>query len=118
MHTTVLDEVATLRQEKAELRARAESAELAYWQVRARAAEGELEHRRTLEASGLSARELQVLGLIATGATNREIGAALYVVEQTVKYHTTNIYRKIGVTSRTAAAVWALQRGIDADGSS
>lgn len=60
---------------------------------------------------GLTAREQQVLTLIAQGHTNQEIARALVVSEKTVKNHVTNILRKLGVRDRTQAAVWALRSG-------
>ncbi|HEY0944698.1 MAG TPA: response regulator transcription factor [Opitutaceae bacterium] len=60
----------------------------------------------------LSPRELEVLQLVAKGLSNREIGAALRVVEGTVKIHVTNILTKLGVADRTQAIVVAMKRGI------
>jgi ATP/maltotriose-dependent transcriptional regulator MalT len=55
-------------------------------------------------AEPLSARELEVLDLIAAGLTNQQIAARLYVSLHTVKSHARNIYAKLGVSSRTQAA--------------
>lgn len=60
----------------------------------------------------LSDRELEVLQLIATGASNKEIGAQLYITEGTVKNHVTNILGKLGVRDRTQAALKAKELGI------
>ncbi len=60
----------------------------------------------------LSDRELQVLRLVATGATNKEIGAALFIAEGTVKNHLTNILGKLGVRDRTQAALKAKELGL------
>ena len=57
---------------------------------------------------GLSPREYEVLTLVADGRSNREIGAALFISDRTVARHLTNIYNKIGVTSRTQAARYAI----------
>jgi DNA-binding NarL/FixJ family response regulator len=62
--------------------------------------------------SQLSARESEVLQLVAKGLSNKEIGAALHVVEGTVKIHLTNILAKLGVSDRTQAIVVAVKRGI------
>jgi DNA-binding NarL/FixJ family response regulator len=59
----------------------------------------------------LTEREREVLGLMAQGKENAEIAAALAISERTVKFHVGNIYAKLGVTSRTAAVVEAIQRG-------
>jgi two-component system NarL family response regulator len=63
-------------------------------------------------APALSKREIGVLELVATGMSNREIGATLFVSETTIKFHLKNIYSKLGVDDRTEAAFVALQRGI------
>ena len=56
---------------------------------------------------GLTQRELQVLALIADGATNRQIGASLYMAEKTASVHVSRILAKLGVHSRTQAAAMA-----------
>jgi DNA-binding CsgD family transcriptional regulator len=61
---------------------------------------------------GLTRRECEVLALVAGGDSNRQIGEQLYISERTVARHLTNIFHKIGVTSRTQAARYALDRGI------
>ena len=65
-------------------------------------------------ASGppLSPREIEVLELIAAGRSNKEIGAALFIAEGTVKTHVASIHEKLGVRDRTEAVVRAVQRGI------
>jgi DNA-binding CsgD family transcriptional regulator len=59
------------------------------------------------EPHGLSAREVEVMSLIADGQTNGEIAAHLFLAEKTVKNHVRRIYSKLGVGSRPAAiAYW------------
>ncbi|HYC71910.1 MAG TPA: response regulator transcription factor [Opitutaceae bacterium] len=65
-----------------------------------------------LMMSQLSAREIEVLTLIARGMSNKEIGAQLDVVEATVKVHVTNILAKLGVSDRTQAIIAGVRRGI------
>ncbi len=60
-------------------------------------------------ADGLSVRELQVLRLIGKGMANKQIGRALGISERTVKVHVGHVFRQIGVTDRTSAALWGKQ---------
>ena len=60
----------------------------------------------------LTARELEVLRAAAEGQTNAQIGRQLWVTEQTVKFHLSNIYRKLGVSNRTEASRYALVNGL------
>jgi ATP/maltotriose-dependent transcriptional regulator MalT len=69
----------------------------------------------TAEASlpaGLTAREGEVLSLAASGKTNKEIAATLHLSERTVARHLSNIFTKVGVTSRTAAAAFAYENDL------
>jgi ATP/maltotriose-dependent transcriptional regulator MalT len=59
--------------------------------------------------SGLTAREVEVLRLVAAGKSNQEIAAVLFLSEKTVARHLSNIFTKLGVTSRTAAAAFAFE---------
>jgi DNA-binding NarL/FixJ family response regulator len=61
---------------------------------------------------GLSAREREVLDLIAEGATNPQIGARLFLSPHTVKEHTSALYRKLGVRNRAEAVQQAQRRGL------
>jgi DNA-binding NarL/FixJ family response regulator len=60
----------------------------------------------------LSPRELEILGAVARGLSNKQIGRQLYVSEATVKTHLLRIFSKLGVNDRTAAVTIALERGI------
>ena len=62
--------------------------------------------------SELSGRELQILGLIVKGMSNRQIGDALEIAEATVKWHVNIIFSRLNVSHRTQAAVTALSRGL------
>lgn len=61
---------------------------------------------------GLSARELEVLGLLAEGKTNREIGEALFITEKTAGHHVSSILSKLGVRGRVEAAALAVKVGL------
>lgn len=60
----------------------------------------------------LSAREKDVLRLIANGLTNQEIAHRLFISPHTVKNHVSHIYQKIGMDDRTKVALWAIRAGI------
>ena len=60
----------------------------------------------------LTQRESEVLRQLAFGLTNKEIAQALHISYETVKEHVQHILRKIGVTDRTQAAVWAVRKGL------
>ena len=60
----------------------------------------------------LTQRELEILRLVAEGHTNGHIARQLWVTEQTVKFHLSNIYRKLDVTNRTEASRWAQINGL------
>jgi ATP/maltotriose-dependent transcriptional regulator MalT len=62
--------------------------------------------------AGLTAREAEVLRLVATGRSNRDIAAELVVSEHTVARHLNNIFAKLGVSSRTAATAFAFERDL------
>ena len=67
---------------------------------------------QTPAAESLSAREVEVLDLVARGSSNRAIGRQLNISEATVKYHLIHIFGKLGVDDRTAAVTEALDQGM------
>jgi DNA-binding NarL/FixJ family response regulator len=71
-----------------------------------------LRHMHAPVEEALSAREIEVLALVARGASNKEIGRSLYISEGTVKSHLIHIFSKLGVADRTAAVTVALERGL------
>jgi len=64
------------------------------------------------DAPALTQRELEVLRLVAAGAPNSRIAAQLWITEQTVKFHLSKVYRKLGVSNRTAASHHAYVHGL------
>ena len=64
--------------------------------------------------SSLTGRELEILRLVASGATNGVIARQLWITQQTVKFHVSNIYRKLDVANRTEACHYAHVNGIAA----
>ena len=65
-----------------------------------------------IESTGLTEREVAVLQALAQGQSNKEIARSLWLAEQTVKFHLTNIYRKLEVGSRTEAIRAAYEHGL------
>jgi DNA-binding NarL/FixJ family response regulator len=74
-------------------------------------AEGSTEEA-VAKATGITDCELRVLKALAQGHSNKEIAKELFITEQTVKFHLTNIYRKLDVSNRTEAARSAYQHGL------
>jgi len=74
-------------------------------------------HVPTEDLPDLTRRELEILQLVAEGHSNTQLAKMLWVTEQTVKFHLSNIYRKLGVANRTEASRWAQLNGLlDEDG--
>jgi DNA-binding NarL/FixJ family response regulator len=78
----------------------------------------ESDQREALAGTGLTRRETDVLGLLPGGASNREISRQLYLSEKTVKAHLAAVFRKLGVTNRTQAAMAAVSMGMGSPQSS
>jgi HD-GYP domain-containing protein (c-di-GMP phosphodiesterase class II) len=70
---------------------------------------------RTEAPAGLTAREIEVLELVAAGCSNPEIADRLVIARRTAEHHVQNIYAKIGVSSRAAAALFAMEHGLLGD---
>jgi two-component system response regulator DevR len=64
------------------------------------------------DAHDLTRREIEILQLVAEGHSNSQLAALLWVSEQTVKFHLSNIYRKLDVANRTEASRWAQINGL------
>lgn len=67
---------------------------------------------KPIDNSDLTGRELEILRLVSEGMSNAQLARMLWVTEQTVKFHLSNIYRKLGVANRTEASRWAQVNGL------
>jgi DNA-binding NarL/FixJ family response regulator len=70
---------------------------------------------RVERPGGLTRREIEILKLVAEGHSNAQLARMLWVTEQTVKFHLSNIYRKLDVANRTEASRWAQRNGLLGD---
>lgn len=73
---------------------------------------GKLQSAAAISDLTLTSRELEILRYIVEGMSNKEIAAALFISEKTVKNHITSLLRKLDVEDRTQAAVWAVSQGL------
>jgi DNA-binding NarL/FixJ family response regulator len=73
---------------------------------------GEGAEEDAAKAHGLTERETSILKAVGRGLSNQAIAKEFWVTEQTVKFHLTNVYRKLGLANRTEAARYAYQRGM------
>lgn len=71
-----------------------------------------LQEKDKSEESTLTSREIEVLDLIAEGMINKEIAKQLYISEKTVKNHVSNIFKKLNVSDRTQAAIYAFKHNL------
>lgn len=69
-------------------------------------------HKEVPDQVDLTRREIEILRLVAEGHSNAELAGMLWVTEQTVKFHLSNIYRKLNVSNRTEASRWAQLHGL------
>ncbi len=72
----------------------------------------ELDPDHPAGVADLTSREIEILGLVASGFTNAEIANRLWVTKFTVKFHLANAYRKLGVSNRTQAARYMFEHGL------
>ena len=83
-----------------------------YEALRAAAGGNGMTVRRSHNPGSLTEREVEVLRLAASGLGNREIASTLVISQKTVEHHLEHVFDKLGVTSRTAAVVFAMQNGL------
>ena len=89
------------------------------WVARARAelrAAGAVERRRDADPDELTAQEIRVARAVARGATNREVGGALFLSPKTIEFHLGRVYRKLGIRSRTELAALVAEGALDEAG--
>ena len=108
-HRPALDGAAAARQLRAEVSAGRLDGAAADAVLRAA---GHRAPARRSWPAGLTAREVEVLGMLARGRTNRQIAQSLVVSPKTVSNHVEHVYAKIGVSSRAAATLYATQQGL------
>jgi DNA-binding NarL/FixJ family response regulator len=75
-------------------------------------AAGQPAQRPNLRPGGLTPREIEVLCLVARGASNKQIAASLVISEKTARNHVERTYAKIGVSNRIGASMYALRNGL------
>jgi DNA-binding NarL/FixJ family response regulator len=74
--------------------------------------QGEQPAASAADAAGLTDREVTLVRALARGLSNKQISEELWITEQTVKFHLSNIYRKLDVSNRTGAVRWAHEHGL------
>jgi DNA-binding NarL/FixJ family response regulator len=74
-----------------------------------------INEKAAARAAGLSDREADILKGVAGGRSNKAIAADLSITAPTVKFHLTSIYRKLAISNRTEAALWAISKGLDVE---
>jgi DNA-binding NarL/FixJ family response regulator len=77
---------------------------------------GDTVEQQVSRQTGLTDRELTILKAVARGLSNKQISQELWVTEQTVKFHLSNVYRKLGVTNRAGAVRYAHEQGLTTRG--
>jgi DNA-binding NarL/FixJ family response regulator len=73
---------------------------------------GPAQHENGEIPAGVTRREAEILRLVAEGYSNADVAKMLWIAEQTVKFHLSNIYRKLNVSNRTEASRWAQLNGL------
>jgi DNA-binding NarL/FixJ family response regulator len=71
-----------------------------------------MDEETVARSAGLTEREVEIVKAVSRGLSNKAIAAELWITVQTVKFHLTSIYRKLGISNRTEAANWALSKGL------
>lgn len=71
-----------------------------------------------MSINDLTPRELEILQLLVAGKSNKEIAREVFISNKTVEFHLDHIYSKLGIRSRVLVGIWAVQQGIQSEGTS
>ena len=109
---TVTDFVALIRESASGMRVKMADAKIEPGDIAAGSATAQIKSDAEIARLGLTRREMQVIGALIDGQTNKDIAATFSISEYTVKHHLTNIYDKLGVYNRVELVLFAINRGL------
>ena len=109
---TVTDFVALIRESASGMRVKMADAKIEPGDIAAGSATAQIKSDAEIARLGLTRREMQVIGALVDGQTNKDIAATFNISEYTVKHHLTNIYDKLGVYNRVELVLFAINRGL------
>ena len=109
---TVTDFVALIRESASGMRVKMADAKIEPGDIAAGSATAQIKSDAEIARLGLTRREMQVIGALIDGQTNKDIAATFNISEYTVKHHLTNIYDKLGVYNRVELVLFAINRGL------
>jgi len=109
---TVTDFVALIRESASGMRVKMADAKIEPGDIAAGSATAQIKSDAEVARLGLTRREMQVIGALVDGQTNKDIAATFNISEYTVKHHLTNIYDKLGVYNRVELVLFAINRGL------
>jgi len=109
---TVTDFVALIRESASGMRVKMADAKIEPADMAPGSATAQIKLEAEIARLGLTRREMQVIGALVDGQTNKDIAATFNISEYTVKHHLTNIYDKLGVYNRVELVLFAINRGL------
>src|SRR2546425_1417050 len=109
---TVTDFVALIRESASGMRVKMADAKIEPADMARGSATAQIKTEAEVARLGLTRREMQVIGALVDGQTNKDIAATFNISEYTVKHHLTNIYDKLGVYNRVELVLFAINRGL------
>ena len=109
---TVTDFVALIRESASGMRVKMADAKIEPGDMAPGSATAQIKTEAEVARLGLTRREMQVIGALVDGQTNKDIAATFTISEYTVKHHLTNIYDKLGVYNRVELVLFAINRGL------